>query len=214
MMETVGRRDSAQGPGKKMELRAHRSSLLAVAAGEAKTVWGIERWRIVPPRGRKQHLDLLFRAGTVVGLSDEQLLARFAGREDVASAVAFEALVRRHGPMVLATCRVRFETSMTPKKPSRPRFSSWPAKPTRSGAGIGSVPGCTESPFARPSRLRVATAQRRKREMLAAERTARVEQEPGWHVEREEVRKAVHQELDRLPSGSGGIAVRPPGRKL
>jgi len=36
------------------------------------------------------------------GLSDEQLLHCFVGHRDDA---AFEALVRRHGPMVLAVCR-------------------------------------------------------------------------------------------------------------
>src|SRR5205807_584646 len=43
----------------------------------------------------------LFGAGTVSGLSEDQLLERFAsGRDEV----AFEALVQRHGPMVLAVC--------------------------------------------------------------------------------------------------------------
>jgi DNA-directed RNA polymerase specialized sigma24 family protein len=49
-----------------------------------------------------QHLRDLFRAGTATGLGDGQLLARFSGSND---AVAFEALLARHGPMVLATCR-------------------------------------------------------------------------------------------------------------
>jgi RNA polymerase sigma factor (sigma-70 family) len=44
----------------------------------------------------------LFRGGTAVGLSDAELLARFAASHDE---TAFEGLVARHGPMVLATCR-------------------------------------------------------------------------------------------------------------
>src|SRR5438105_6875625 len=36
------------------------------------------------------------------GATDEQLLTAFLGRRDEA---AFETIVRRHGPMVLAVCR-------------------------------------------------------------------------------------------------------------
>ena len=49
-----------------------------------------------------RHLRDLFSDGTAVGLGDGQLLARYAANRDEA---AFEALVARHGPMVLATCR-------------------------------------------------------------------------------------------------------------
>ncbi len=52
--------------------------------------------------GSLRHLRELFQDGTVIGLGDGQLLARYARSNDEA---AFEALVARHGPMVLATCR-------------------------------------------------------------------------------------------------------------
>ncbi|QDV38286.1 RNA polymerase sigma factor [Tautonia plasticadhaerens] len=44
----------------------------------------------------------LFRSGTFGGLSDGALLERFVDRGDES---AFEALVQRHGPMVLRVCR-------------------------------------------------------------------------------------------------------------
>ncbi len=44
----------------------------------------------------------LFDEGTVAGFSDTQLLERFTTSRD---AQAFEALVERHGPMVLGVCR-------------------------------------------------------------------------------------------------------------
>src|SRR5262245_2526334 len=53
----------------------------------------------------------LFGAGVVAGLSDAELLERFAARstaaEDAALAAeaAFAALVARHGPMVLGVCQ-------------------------------------------------------------------------------------------------------------
>jgi RNA polymerase sigma factor (sigma-70 family) len=47
-------------------------------------------------------IQRLLGRGTVSGLSEGQLLARFAGERDE---VAFEAIVSRHGPMVLGICR-------------------------------------------------------------------------------------------------------------
>src|SRR3954471_7084267 len=49
-----------------------------------------------------KQLRTLFGAGTVTGLDDLQLLERFVGRCDEA---AFEALLARHGPLVLGACR-------------------------------------------------------------------------------------------------------------
>jgi RNA polymerase sigma factor (sigma-70 family) len=50
-------------------------------------------------------IDALFRLGVVAELSDWQLLERFAARCDAEAQIAFEAIVRRHGPMVLGVCR-------------------------------------------------------------------------------------------------------------
>ena len=49
-----------------------------------------------------QQIHRLFAEGSVTGLSEAQLLERFLAQGD---AVAFEALVSRHGPMVLSVCR-------------------------------------------------------------------------------------------------------------
>jgi len=45
-------------------------------------------------------LETLFGAGTCAGLSDGQLLARFVAGRDESGELAFETLVKRHGPMV------------------------------------------------------------------------------------------------------------------
>src|SRR6187551_2245660 len=56
-------------------------------------------------------IQALFESGTASGLSDAQLLERFAARRAEAgeasreAEAAFAALVARHGPMVLGVCR-------------------------------------------------------------------------------------------------------------
>ena len=50
-------------------------------------------------------IDALFRIGVVSGMSDGQLLERFRAQSGSDSELAFEAIVRRHGPMVLGVCR-------------------------------------------------------------------------------------------------------------
>ena len=47
----------------------------------------------------------IFEGAAVAGLTDGQLLERFATARGLASDVAFEALLIRHGPMVLGVCR-------------------------------------------------------------------------------------------------------------
>src|SRR5262245_10334575 len=49
-----------------------------------------------------QQIDRLLQGGTVAGLDGAELLDRYLTRRDE---VAFEALVRRQGPMVLGLCR-------------------------------------------------------------------------------------------------------------
>ncbi len=50
-------------------------------------------------------LQRLFELGTTGELTDGQLLERFATRDGESAEMAFAALVERHGPMVLRTCR-------------------------------------------------------------------------------------------------------------
>ena len=49
-----------------------------------------------------RQIDRLFGEGTLAGLPDARLLERYVAHRDE---LAFEALVRRHGPMVMGVCR-------------------------------------------------------------------------------------------------------------
>src|SRR4051794_24666172 len=53
------------------------------------------------------HRDMgaLFDAGSMTGLTDRDLIERLSGPRTAAAEAAFEALVNRHGPMVLRVCR-------------------------------------------------------------------------------------------------------------
>ncbi len=57
--------------------------------------------------GVLRHVGRLWNLGTAVGLTDADLLARFAVRDDhgAGAELAFEALVERHGPMVFRVCQ-------------------------------------------------------------------------------------------------------------
>ena len=50
-------------------------------------------------------IGALYNSGTATGLTDRQLLERFATRRDAAAELAFATLVERHGPMVLRACQ-------------------------------------------------------------------------------------------------------------
>jgi RNA polymerase sigma factor (sigma-70 family) len=58
-----------------------------------------------PSTSLGRQLGALFEGGSTAGLSDRQLLERFASGRDEAGEAAFAALVARHGPMVLGVCR-------------------------------------------------------------------------------------------------------------
>ena len=61
---------------------------------------------IVSREGLGEPLQTLFGVGTLSGLTDGQLLERFAdGAWRDAAEAAFAALVERHGPMVLSVCQ-------------------------------------------------------------------------------------------------------------
>ena len=51
-----------------------------------------------------RQVDRLYGEGSATGCGDDQLLSQFTGAHDE-SKLAFDAIVRRHGPMVLQVCR-------------------------------------------------------------------------------------------------------------
>src|SRR5262249_51534034 len=52
-----------------------------------------------------ESIQMLWSVGTLTGMGDRQLLERFVAGDEPAAQVAFAAMVRRHGPMVMTVCR-------------------------------------------------------------------------------------------------------------
>src|SRR5271166_4736631 len=52
-----------------------------------------------------REIRTLYSSGTLIGLTDAELLERFLARDGVDAEDAFAALVHRHGPTVLGACR-------------------------------------------------------------------------------------------------------------
>ena len=127
------------------------------------------------------------------GLSDGQLLERFATQQDEA---AFEALLQRHGRLVLGVCRAFSGMRMLLRMPFRRPFLCWPGRPPPFGNTSRSAVGCTALPtgwryVARRTQPGSSTRERQVEPMPASD--------PMAKVARRELRPVLDQELNRLP---------------
>ena len=71
--------------------------------------WSAKRMKGTSTNASSKHTRLLFGTGSLCGLTDRQLLDLFLARhgngDEADAEVAFEVLVKRHGPMVARLCR-------------------------------------------------------------------------------------------------------------
>jgi RNA polymerase sigma factor (sigma-70 family) len=148
--------------------------------------------------GALREIRTLFDVGTVAGLSDAELLERFAARSGEAAELAFAALVERHGPMVLRVCRKALGDPHDAQDAFQATFLVLVerAGSIRAGGSVG--------PWLHGVALRVsagarsAAARRRRHERrraeAAAEATSCASARPAdWSA-------ALHEEVDRLPA--------------
>ncbi|WP_435011044.1 sigma-70 family RNA polymerase sigma factor [Tundrisphaera lichenicola] len=140
-----------------------------------------------------RHLRDLFGGGSTIGLADGQLLARYASSKDGA---AFEALVGRHGPMVLATCRAILKNEQDAEDAFQATFLVLARKAgsVRGGEALG---GWLHR-VARRSAVQasVRSKRRRRKEAEASAMTP-----PGSATSRpvDDLKPILHEEIDRLP---------------
>jgi RNA polymerase sigma factor (sigma-70 family) len=140
--------------------------------------------------GTWRHLRDLFRHGTAVGLDDGQLLARYTDNRDES---AFETLVARHGPMVLATCRAVLQHEHDVEDAFQATFLVLARKAGSVHAGDALGGWLHRVAYRAAVQASVEEKRRRLHEVKAATATLQ-----ATHTETE-IPSIIHEELDRLP---------------
>ncbi len=147
--------------------------------------------------GGTGQLIALYDVGTMAGLADGQLLERFVTGSPHAAELAFAALVERHGPMVLRTCR----GALRDPHEAEDAFQATFLVLARRAASIrkADTTGCWLHGVA----LRVARHARASAARRSAHERRKAARSPAAYVETEtgadELGRAIHEELQRLP---------------
>ncbi len=141
-----------------------------------------------------RQLTRLFSGGTASGFSDAQLLDRFVIHSD---ATAFEALVARHGPMVLRVCQGILDDPSDAEDAFQATFLIL-VKKARTFHGPAALGGWLHLVAHRVAvRANVAAARRRANERrVGLMATASRVSEPTTHNEEY---RTLHEEIVRLP---------------
>ncbi len=141
-----------------------------------------------------RHIQWLFSDGSTTGVSDTQLLVRFAVHRDEG---AFAALLARHGPMVMAVCRGVLRDSLDAEDAFQATFLVL-AQKAGSAWAEGQLGGWLHRVAYRIAvRASIDAARRRAHEHQRAEVAAMAVS----HVNPDDdLKPALHEELSRLPA--------------
>ena len=141
-----------------------------------------------------RHVRRLYNAGSAAGLDDAELLDRFAVDRDQG---AFAALLDRHGPMVLATCRSLLHDAHDADDAFQATFLVLSRR-----AGTFRVVGHSLGGWLHGVALRVAARARADRARLQARRSSAAVPDVAIRdagADRDDLIAALHRELGRLP---------------
>jgi RNA polymerase sigma factor (sigma-70 family) len=136
----------------------------------------------------------IFRGQTVTGLSEWQLLERYLQRQDE---VAFEALVARHGPMVLGVCRRMLVCQSDVDDAFQATFLVLVRRARELGPRDAIGPWLHGVAARVALRARCEAARRRRFEPMRIDTAAVVPAHPPGEFE---LAETLDQELSRLPS--------------
>jgi RNA polymerase sigma factor (sigma-70 family) len=155
--------------------------------------------------GVARELRAIIDGGTVAGLTDGQLLERFASHGGAEAEPAFTALVMRHGPLVFGVCRSLLRNPHDAEDAFQVTFMVLARKagsirqPDRLGPWLHGVAHRTAR------RLKDKNARRKSHEAEAAVYSDRARpssgssQHPAEPANHDEI-EALHQEIERLPA--------------
>src|SRR4051794_31671767 len=143
-----------------------------------------------------QQLDRLWNSGSVSGLSDAELLRRYNDAKDQASEQAFEALLNRHGPLVMGVCRHILRQAQDVDDAFQATFLILVRKSHSIRVDTSLAPWLYGVAYRTATRVR-ANASRRRLDQIQDLEAAPVE--PMGEVLGWEIRPMLHEELNRLP---------------
>jgi RNA polymerase sigma factor (sigma-70 family) len=144
----------------------------------------------------RKHLQILFTRGTIGDLTDGELLERFIAVRDDA---AFEALVERHGPMVLRICLA----ALTDPHDAQDAFQATFLVLVRQAGSVRKRDSVASWLFGVAGRVaaraRTDAARRRRHEWKAAQTAAAARSDDDEIDDRPDPALLVHEEVARLP---------------
>jgi len=144
-----------------------------------------------------RHLRSIFGAGSLAGLGDGALLARYSSSQDE---VAFEALVNRHGPMVLSTCRAILRNEHDVEDAFQATFLILAKKAGSIRAGDGLAAWLHRVAYRASVQAGVEAARRRRKEAEAVAMALPNASRPGPETDHD-WKPILHEEISRLPEG-------------
>jgi RNA polymerase sigma factor (sigma-70 family) len=142
-----------------------------------------------------RYLNALFDSGVTSGLTDGQLLERFATHRGEAAELAFAALVERHGPLVLGACRGILRDDHEAMDAFQATFLVLVRKGRSLWVRESLGPWLHRVACRAAARAKTEARRRRGLERRAAERV----RECSGRGERDDLAAVLHEELDRLP---------------
>jgi RNA polymerase sigma factor (sigma-70 family) len=143
----------------------------------------------------RRHLRTLFTVGVTTTQTDGQLLEMFATTAGEASEMAFGALVERHGPMVLRTCRSVLRDDHEAHDAFQATFLILVRKRGTLWVGDSLGPWLHRVACRAAGRARAAAVRRRKIERSAGERPI----DRPADADLGDLAAILHEEIDRLP---------------